>query len=506
MNAVRAMNTGHPDVAARLMHEGLALLGWRQPADGGTDDLPVEHQEPAARLLRSLSLVEAELGHARYGLRLLDSAQRLSATADHDRGVLLMQRGTILMRTGRWQEALAQLTAAEPLLEADPYQLAGVLMNRGVLYLSTGNVRRARGDFVKGRTIAGEANLELQVAKATHNLGYCELLGGDVPSALNLFGAAASVYRRIAPGLMPALETDRARALLAVGLADEAAGELDSAIEVFRRRRSDQDCAEAELDRAQAALAAGDAQTARRWSAAAIRRFRARGNDAWAALAELTRLRAAAASRARGYSAAARRRGTAASRPAPRPSAPRGRGPRRADRGPRAHRCGPPDDAVRGLDRAGGRGLPLDVTLLRRLTRAELGAGHGRRARAGHPRRVRAGHGHRGRRRGGRPPGSRAGLRSPAPPPPSRNCGPGCGHYTKGAASSGPSTCSQGRPRSAPSSLTWGCALSSSEEPPGRCSPGWSCHARRHSGSGRCARPRIPTRPRSSPSFASSAC
>ena len=149
-----------------------------------------------------------------------------------------MQRGTILMRTGRWQEALAQLTAAEPLLEADPYQLAGVLMNRGVLYLSTGNVRRARGDFVKGQTVAGEANLELQVAKATHNLGYCELLGGDVPSALNLFGAAASVYRRIAPGLMPALETDRARALLAVGLADEAASELDSAIAAFRRRRS----------------------------------------------------------------------------------------------------------------------------------------------------------------------------------------------------------------------------------------------------------------------------
>ena len=50
------MNLGHPDVAARLMHEGLALLGWCQPADGGTDDLPAEHQAPAARLLRSCLL------------------------------------------------------------------------------------------------------------------------------------------------------------------------------------------------------------------------------------------------------------------------------------------------------------------------------------------------------------------------------------------------------------------------------------------------------------------
>ena len=83
----------------------------------------------------------------------------LSVTVDRDQGVLLMNRGAILMRTGRWQEALAQFTAAEPLLEADPYQLAGVLINRGVLYLSTGNVRRARGDFVKGRDIAGRANL-----------------------------------------------------------------------------------------------------------------------------------------------------------------------------------------------------------------------------------------------------------------------------------------------------------------------------------------------------------
>ena len=452
MNAgLRAMNTGHPDVAARLMHEGLALLGWRQPADGGTDDLPAEHQAPAARLLRSLSLVEAELGHARYGLRLLDSAQRLSATTDHDRGVLLMQRGTILMRTGRWHEALAQLTAAEPLLEADPYQLAGVLMNRGVLYLSTGNVRRARGDFVKGRTVAGAANLELQVAKATHNLGYCELLGGDVPSALTLFGAAASVYRLIAPGLMPALETDRARALLAVGLADEAASELDSAIAAFRRRRSDQDCAEAELDRAHAALAAGDAQTARRWSAAAIRRFRARGNDAWAALA------AHPAARSGGQRVPnrvpARRAGTAARRPAPRSSAPRGRGPRRADRGPRAHRRGPPGRR-RPRPRPGGRrGLPLDVTLLRRLTRAEARAGHG-----GHlGRRL-------GRRLGGhRAPGRRAGHDVRARRRPHPIAGRAAGTARKARPASGPSTCRQGRPRSAPSSLNWGCALSSSD-------------------------------------------
>ena len=87
---------------------------------------------------------------------------------------------------------------------------------------------------------------------------------------------------------------DKARALLAAGLAEDAARELDGAITSFRRQRLDQDLAEAELARSQAALAAGDLAAARRWAAAAERRFRRRGNDACACLAELTRLRARA--------------------------------------------------------------------------------------------------------------------------------------------------------------------------------------------------------------------
>jgi tetratricopeptide (TPR) repeat protein len=395
------MNTGNPAVAARHMHEGLALLGWRERAGGEADDLPQEHQALAAHLLRSVSLVEAELGRPDYGLRLVDHAQRL-LSAPGDQGILLMQRGTILLRTGRWDAALGHLTAAEPLLEGNAEQLAGLLMNRGLLHLSAGNVHRARSDFVKGRDIASRASLDLQLAKATHNQGYCELLNGDVPAALNLFGVAATTYRRIAPGLMPALETDLARALLAVGLADEAAGELESAIAEFRRRRSDQDCAEAELDRAHAALAAGDATTARRWSAAAIRRFRARGNDAWAALAELTRLRAASlppppgplasgqatasgngARRARGYTPA--RIASEAQQLAVRLRDHR----LRADA---AHAeliaaraliaVGRHSDAAGSLGRVGSRGLPLDVTLLRHLTRAELAMASGRPASA----------------------------------------------------------------------------------------------------------------------------
>jgi tetratricopeptide (TPR) repeat protein len=398
-SGLQAINAGHPDEAARLMRDGLARLGWRQRAAGEPDDIPPEHQALAARLLMSLALVETEQGRARYGLRLLDHAQRLCVPSDQ--GILLMQRGSILLRIGRWQDALAQFTAAEPLLEADPFRLVGTLMNRGVLHLNIGNVRRARNDFVKGREIADEASLELLVAMATHNLGYCDLLDGDVPSALHLFGAAADTYRRIAPGDLPVLEIDRARALLAVGLADEAAGELESAIAALRKQRSNHYRAEAELDRAHAALAAGDAATARHWSAAAIRQFRARGNDAWAALAELTRLRAAAMPHARSHTPA--RLATEAQQLAVRLRDHR-LGADAAHAELIAARAliaaGRPDEAARSLGRAASRGLPLHISLLRHLTRAEMAIGSGRAAGSAQPGKTRQA---RGTRQSGQP-------------------------------------------------------------------------------------------------------
>ena len=78
-------------------------------------------------------------------------------------------------------------------------------------------------------------------AKAAHNLGYCDLMGGDIPAALQLFNGAAEIYRRTAPGILPVLAMDKARALLAAGMAQDAASELDGAIASFRRQRLDQD-------------------------------------------------------------------------------------------------------------------------------------------------------------------------------------------------------------------------------------------------------------------------
>jgi tetratricopeptide (TPR) repeat protein len=389
---LRAGNAGRPADGARLVRAGLDALGWRE--DG--DDVPEQHRALAARLVITLAQLESELGRADYGLALLAQAERAADPAD--RGIVLSQRGLMLMRKGRWADALSQLAAAEPLVGHDPELLARVLLNRSVLHLNTGAVRLARGDLRRAAAIAETAGLSLMAAKATQNLGCCDLLGGDIPAALGRFDLAARTYRLTAPGVLPSLETDRARALLAAGLADDAAAALDAAIAAFRRQRRDQHLAEAELARAQAAQMAGDLTGARRWAGLALRRFRARGNHAWAALAELTRLRAAfpgfaAAGAAGGVSAVGAVDG--------RPGVRRGLGRIGVEAEELAGRLrahGLPkdaeqaellaaraftvarrrDDAVRCLAAADGRGRPLEVVLLRRLARAELAAADGR--------------------------------------------------------------------------------------------------------------------------------
>jgi len=300
---LRAGAEGHPGIGARHLRAGLAALGWREDhrdADWQVDPHQLvagpallAHRGFAARLLISLAHLEAEQGRTDYGLRLLEVAQEM--TAPTDRGILLSQRGLMLMRTGRFAEALPFLDEAVPLLGeeyADSAVLARVLMNRGVTHLNLGAVQRGRFDFAWCQRVAQAGGHELIAAKAAHNLGYCDLLAGDIPAALRLFSDAGDGYRRVAPGILPILATDRARALLAVGLAADAAHELDGAIGSFRQQRLDQDLAEAELARAQAALAAGAPAIAHRWAAAAGRRFRRRGNDAYSYLADLTRLRA----------------------------------------------------------------------------------------------------------------------------------------------------------------------------------------------------------------------
>ena len=288
---LREGNAGRPAVGARYVRAGLRRLGWTENGDDARQVARVHHGL-AARLLIILAGWEAKQGRMEYGLALLDRAEALVA-AD-ERAILLIQRGLLCLRRGRAGEALGLFDDAIAALaqnRAETENLASALLNRSLIHLSRGDVRRARADLDWCRRVAIDGGHDLIVPKALHNLGYCDLLAGDIPAALQLFTAAASAYRHGAAGNLPVLAVDKARALMAAGLAAEAAAELDEAMASFRRQRLDHDLAEAELARSEAALAAGEPDVAHRWAAAAERHFRRLGNETLAELAVLTGLR-----------------------------------------------------------------------------------------------------------------------------------------------------------------------------------------------------------------------
>lgn len=213
---LQAGSAWRPAVAARQVRAGLLALGWAEGSDlPDTAQLPACHHALAARLLMSLAHFESEQGRTTYGLGLLDRAEPLAATAD--RGVLLSQRGLLNMRTWRGAAALPLLDEAAALLQDYPDRsyLARTLLNRSFLHLNNGDVLRARADLAGCERVCAEHGLSLMTAKAVHNRGYCELLAGDLPAALQLFNLAADGYRQQAPSALPVLAMDKARALLA---------------------------------------------------------------------------------------------------------------------------------------------------------------------------------------------------------------------------------------------------------------------------------------------------
>ena len=274
-----------PRVAVRRLREALNLLGRLDTNDNASSTL-------RGRILVSLALAESEQGHIQVGLNLLAEAETLLPAAE--RGALYGQRGILLRRTGRDRLAADAYSAALSLLDPDRQaeDVAAVRLNRAVMHLVAVHLGSAREDLRVCLALAEAHGLALLRAKARHNLGYLDFLAGDLPSALRFYSTVAAEYGELAPGTLPLLSLDRARALLAAGLYTEADRELRRVVRQLAGQRSSQDLAEAHLARAEAALLADRPTAARGHAAKARARFERRDNPRWAARAELLGLRA----------------------------------------------------------------------------------------------------------------------------------------------------------------------------------------------------------------------
>ncbi|HEX3648686.1 MAG TPA: hypothetical protein VHV49_09660, partial [Pseudonocardiaceae bacterium] len=306
-SARQAMNAYRPHEAVLNLRRALRLLG-----DDANDP---DQAELRVRILISLAFSDAEergfdsgLAHLRTASTVLPAVPDPVVRAQLE-GTIEAQHGVMLMRVGRFDETVEVLDRAVAVGDReaargypDPFALGSNLMNRGLANSRTGRPAQALRDLrrsievVEAGQAGGDDEIRLAVlgAKAHHNLGFVAWLLNDIPGALRHYRDAYNALTELDPSILPVLRIAQADALLAAGLAEEAARHLDEALPALRRQRDYRNLAEAEVARASAALVDGDQATARKLASSARRRFLRQNNPAWAAIAALLRLRSEA--------------------------------------------------------------------------------------------------------------------------------------------------------------------------------------------------------------------
>ncbi|WP_127501008.1 CHAT domain-containing protein [Actinoplanes solisilvae] len=273
---VSASDDGRPALAVRRLRAALRLAG--------------ETPDPVrGRVLITLAWAESERGRVDLGFRLLDEAEPLLPPPG--RAVLHAQRAVLLHRNGRPEHALSEFGRALAGL-TEPLDQIKALNNRSLLHLDSGRVAAARTDLTHALRLARRESLDFAVALLTVNLGYLDVVAGDLPAALGAFAAARDTYERTAPGRLPSLAVERARALVAAGLFREADRELAAAVAQARDQGQEHTVADALQVRAEAALLAGRRGAAALYATECRALFVRRGNRRRAALADLLALRA----------------------------------------------------------------------------------------------------------------------------------------------------------------------------------------------------------------------
>lgn len=308
-----------PREAARIGSEALsAARGDRDAAARSTAlralGLAAKRQGDLARALAFLrravatadrATLPAPAAEARMSLAhaLLDKGSTVAALRQADRAAttlrgtpaarLLAQRGLILQRAGRLEEALTAFRRALPVLTraGDGLWEARLRNNRGLLHAYAGRLKAAENDLRRAAALYTALGQPVAAAEATWNLGFVAARAGDLPGALARYVATEAVYRKT--GLpAPELLYDRAELLLSAALPAEAVVAADAAAAVMAELGTRTNLAEVQLLAAKAALAQGDHARARELATAAADVFRRQQRTGWDLVARYVALRA----------------------------------------------------------------------------------------------------------------------------------------------------------------------------------------------------------------------
>jgi tetratricopeptide (TPR) repeat protein len=232
-----------------------------------------------ARAEITRAYIEAETGDPAAALQrcleVLDSDDLDPVTE----GKAWQQLGLIRMRTGENDAAMDALAQAIAVLPPGSDDLGYALINRGNVHLQHGRPRQAAADFAAASAELDKPGLELDRAKAEHNLGYSQLLLGDLIGAMTQIAEAAEVLSPSSAINRATVEQDRAEILTAAGRPREAARALQQAATAYGSRRLRTFQAECELTLAWTLLR-DDPAKARVVARRAARRFRGQASPA----------------------------------------------------------------------------------------------------------------------------------------------------------------------------------------------------------------------------------
>jgi tetratricopeptide (TPR) repeat protein len=207
-----------------------------------------------ARIEASRAFLTFELGDLAGALALCDEALAMAGVSFETSGVLHSQRALILMRLGDSAAALDAFGVGVAML-TDPVERGKALSNRGGVFLAQGSGSRAAADLEEAVRLFRSSGNQVEAAMAEHNLGYADLLRGDLVSALAHMDAVRPTLLPLSPVGVAITNQDRAEVLMAAGLARSGLAVLDEAARTFGQHRMPHRRGEAELIIARAALA-----------------------------------------------------------------------------------------------------------------------------------------------------------------------------------------------------------------------------------------------------------
>ncbi|MDQ7805076.1 CHAT domain-containing protein [Amycolatopsis sp. A133] len=272
----------------RLLKRGKSLLETVRPS---TERQRTDWLVTRIRLASTLTAMSSEIsGDLEAGLAGLNEVRRLIEDVPDPmlqaelNGSLNYNYAARLMSVGRNEDSLVSFDIS---VEHQEYRLAHgpepesrmggfvqTLSSRAWVQVRLGNVTAAHDDLARALELAEKYELRSVAADVRRTMGMLALRVRDVPEALRFYDEAERTYRALEMDVPAALRFEQAEALLAAGLADEAASHLDDVLPVLIEEQSiSKELARAELYRASAALLADDLEPARQMADSARRRM-----------------------------------------------------------------------------------------------------------------------------------------------------------------------------------------------------------------------------------------